>query len=195
LKLRLIKTLRSRLNNRFLLIGVLYAPIFVFFWLHLMDAVAVTIESSVKKDVDKKIRISADKMVAMVEAGEIEFIGNVRATQASTVVTADRLKIIYASAKSEGQTVTLKPESIEKIIAQGRVKIIHDNIIAETDRAEYTMKSAVLVLTGERSIVTQGSQSISGTKFTLYRSDGKIIVESNGKNRVKAVFDSADKDK
>jgi lipopolysaccharide export system protein LptA len=195
LKLRLLKTLRSRLDNRFLLIGVLYAPIFVFFWLHPLDAVAVTIDSSVKKDVDKKIRITADKLIAMVEAGEIEFIGNVRATQANTVITADRLKIIYASAKSKGQTVTLKPESIEKIIAQGRVKIIHDNIIAETDQAEYTMKSAILVLTGERSVVTQGGQSISGAKFTLYRSDGKITVESNGKNRVKAVFDSSDKDK
>jgi lipopolysaccharide export system protein LptA len=195
LKLRLIKTLRSRLDNRFLLIGLLYAPIFVFFWLHLLDAVAVTIDSSAKKDVDKKIRITADQLIAMVEAGEIEFIGNVRATQANTVITADRLKIIYASAKSKGQTVMLKPESIEKIIAQGHVKIIHDNIIAETDQAEYTMKSAVLVLTGERSVVTQGGQSISGTKFTLYRSDGKITVESNAKNRVKAVFDSSDKDK
>jgi lipopolysaccharide export system protein LptA len=183
------------LDNRFLLIGLLYAPIFVFFWLHLLDAVAVTIDSSAKKDVDKKIRITADQLIAMVEAGEIEFIGNVRATQANTVITADRLKIIYASAKSKGQTVMLKPESIEKIIAQGHVKIIHDNIIAETDQAEYTMKSAVLVLTGERSVVTQGGQSISGTKFTLYRSDGKITVESNAKNRVKAVFDSSDKDK
>ena len=183
------------MDIRFLLIGVLCAPIFVFFWLHLSDAVAATIDASVEKDIDKKIRISADKLIAMVEAGEIEFIGNVRATQANTVVTADRLKIIYASAKSESQTVTLKPESIEKIIARGRVKIIHDSIIAETDQAEYTMKSAILVLTGERSVVTQGGQSISGAKFTLYRSDGKITVESNGKNRVKAVFDSSDKDK
>jgi lipopolysaccharide export system protein LptA len=195
LKPRLIKTLRSRLDIRFLLIGVLCAPIFVFFWLHLSDAVAATIDASVEKDIDKKIRITADKLIAMVEAGEIEFIGNVRATQANTVVTADRLKIIYASAKSESQTVTLKPESIEKIIARGHVKIIHDSIIAETDQAEYTMKSAILVLTGERSVVTQGGQSISGAKFTLYRSDGKITVESNGKNRVKAVFDSSDKDK
>jgi lipopolysaccharide export system protein LptA len=61
--------------------------------------------------------------------------------------------------------------------------------------AEYTMKSAVLVLTGERSNVTQGGRSISGTKFTLYRSAGKITIEGNGKNRVKAVFDSSQKDK
>ena len=105
------------------------------------------------------------------------------------------LKLFMPLQHQGGQTQTPKPESIEKIIAQGHVKIIHDDIIAETDMAEYTIKSAVLVLTGEQSNVTQGGHSISGTKFTLYRLDGKITVESNGKNRVKAVFDSSEKDK
>lgn len=131
-------------------------------------------------------------MIATVDAGEIEFIGNVKATQANTIITADRLIIVYTPDTTGSQAGTPAPESIEKIIAQGRVKIIHNDIIAETDMAEYTMKSAILVLTGEPSNVTQGSHSLSGTKFTLYRSAGKIIVDSNGKNRVKAVFDSSE---
>jgi lipopolysaccharide export system protein LptA len=151
--------------------------------------------TAVKKDENKKIRITADKLIAALDAGEIEFIGNVKATQTNTVITADRLKIIYTPAADKSQNRTPKLESIEKIIAQGRVKIIHEDIIAETDMAEYTMKSAVLVLTGEQSNVTQGGHSISGTKFTLYRSDGKLTVESNGEKRVKAVFDSSEKDK
>jgi lipopolysaccharide export system protein LptA len=53
----------------------------------------------------------------------------------------------------------------------------------------------VLILSGEHSNVIQGNYSISGTKFTLYRSAGKIIVESSEKNRVKAEFDAAQKDK
>jgi lipopolysaccharide export system protein LptA len=182
------------LDRRFILIGALYALIFVFFWLDAFAAAALTPDTPVKKDNSKKIRITADKLIAMVDAGEIEYIGNVRATQADTVVTADRLKIIYTPASTGGQTQTPKPESIEKIIAQGRVKIVHENIIAETDMAEYTMKSAILVLTGERSHVTQLGRSISGTKFTLYRSAGEITVESNGKNRVKAVFEPSKKD-
>jgi lipopolysaccharide export system protein LptA len=195
LKPRLIKILRFKLNKRFILIGALYALILVFFWLHASAAAAVTIDSSAKKDENKKIRITADKLNAMIDAGEIEFIGNVRATQANTVVTADRLKIIYTPVNTQGHTGTPQPESIEKIIAQGRVKIVHGDIIAEADMAEYTMKSAVLVLTGERSNVTQGGHSISGTKFTLYRLNGQITVESNEKNRVKAVFESSEKDK
>ncbi len=191
----LIKILRSRLDKRFVLISALYAQIFVFFWLQVSAAASPTIDTSIKKDENKKISITADKLIAMVDAGEIEFIGNVKATQANTVVTADRLKIIYTPDTIKSQTRTPGPESIEKIIAQGRVKIIHDDIIAETDRAEYTIKSAVLVLTGEQSNVTQGGHSISGSKFTLYRSAGKITVESNEKNRVKAVFDASEKDK
>jgi lipopolysaccharide export system protein LptA len=195
LKPLLIKILRSKLYKRFILISASYALIFVFFWLHVSAAASPTMNTAVKKDENKKIRITADKLIAALDAGEIEFIGNVKATQTNTVITADRLKIIYTPAADKSQNRTPKLESIEKIIAQGRVKIIHEDIIAETDMAEYTMKSAVLVLTGEQSNVTQGGHSISGTKFTLYRSDGKLTVESNGEKRVKAVFDSSEKDK
>ena len=194
----LIKILRSRFDKRFVLFGALCALSFTFFCIYApaaTGATGATIDAAAKNNENKKIKITADKLIAMIDAGEVEFIGNVKAIQAQTVVTADRLKIIYApeTIKSQSREPALK--SIEKIIAQGRVKIIHEDIIAETDKAEYTTKSAVLILSGERSNVTQGGYSISGTKFTLYRSAGKITVESNEKNRVKAVFDAAKKDK
>ena len=163
-----------------------------FFWLPPVAAASATIDTAIKKDENKQIRITADKMIAALDVEEIEFIGNVRATQANTVITADRLKIIYAPDSAGSQNRAPTPDAIEKIIAQGHVKIIYDDITAETDMAEYDMKSAVLVLTGESSTVTQGGHSISGTKFTLYRSAGKIIVDSSGKSRVKAVFDASE---
>jgi lipopolysaccharide assembly outer membrane protein LptD (OstA) len=99
--------------------------------------------------------IIADKLFAEVDAGVIEFVGNVKATQAETVVTADRLKIIYNPDATKDQANSLKSVSIEKIIASGHVKINYDNIIAETDEAEYTMKTKVLVLKGAQSKMTQ----------------------------------------
>ena len=143
---------------------------------------------------NNQIRIVADKLFAEVEAGEIEFVGNVKATQAETVITADRLKIFFDAGSIKSKTNVLKTESIEKITASGHVKIIHEDITAETDRAEYTMKSEVLVLTGPRSKITQGGRSISGTKFTLQRSDGKLTAESSEENRVKAVIQPSKKD-
>lgn len=194
LKPLLIKILHSRLDKRFLLISALYALALAFLCLQASPAGCTPIDTAAKKDENKKIRITADKLIAGVNSGEIEFIGNVQATQAKMIITADRLKIIYAPDSIKSQSWAPKPESIEKVIAQGHVKIIHEDIIAETDLAEYTVKSAVLTLSGERSNITQRGNSISGTKFTLYRSDGKITVESNAQNRVKAVFDATQKD-
>jgi lipopolysaccharide export system protein LptA len=157
--------------------------------------IAQTIGPNVKNNENEQIRIIADKLFAEIDAGVIEFVGNVKATQAETVITSDRLKIIYNPDANKGQTNVLKPVSIEKIIASGHVKINYNNIIAETDEAEYTIKSKVLVLKGEQSKVTQEGHSITGTKFTLQRADGKITVESSQKNRVKAVFHPPEKDK
>ena len=167
----------------------------MFLWLRVSAAASATVGTSVKKDENKQIRITANKLIAALDAGEIEFIGNVKATQASTVITSDRLKIFYKADAVKSQTHMPKPESIEKIIARGHVKIIHEDIIAETNMAEYDTKTKILILTGERSNVTQGGHSISGTKFTLYRLAGKITIESNGKQRVKAVFEAPARDK
>jgi lipopolysaccharide transport protein LptA len=151
------------------------------------DAVAGAPETD-KNDETSRIRITADKLVAQVDAGEIEFVGNVRATRDESVITSDHLKIIYNPATIKNAQPAGKMESIEKIIANGHVRIETDNIIAKSDRAEYSIKSEVLVLQGENSSVNQDGHSITAAKFTLYRSEGKIVVESNGKERVKAIL-------
>jgi len=195
LKPPLLKILNFKFVNRFLLIGGLITLIGVFTWTHATLAASERIGPNVKNNENEKIRIIADKLFAEIDAGVIEFVGNVKATQAETVVSADRLKIIYTPDAIKGQTNVLKPVSIEKIIASGHVKINYNNIIAETDEAEYTIKSEVLVLKGEQSTLTQEGHSIIGTKFTLHRTDGKITVESSAKNRVKAVFQPSEKEK
>lgn len=161
---------------------------------HAAAAAPETIDTNDKNNEDNRIRITADKLVAEMDAGEIEFVGNVKATQADAVLTSDRLKIIYDPDTIKNKNRGNKTESIQKIIANGHVKIVTDNIIAETDRAEYTIKSDVFILMGEQSSVTQGGHSITGTKFTLHRSEGKLTVESNGENRVKAILQPSAKD-
>ncbi len=195
LKPPLLRIFNFRIAKRLVLIGGLSTLIGVFAWAHATVAASETIDPNVKNNENEKIRILADKLFAEVDAGVIEFVGNVKATHAETVISADRLKIIYNPDTIKSQTNALKPVSINKIIAKGHVKINYNNIIAETDEAEYTMKSEVLVLKGEHSKVTREGHSITGTKFTLQRSDGKITVESSEKNRVKAVFHPSEKDK
>jgi len=193
LKPLLQKILNFRFDQRYILIGELGVLIIVtvFVWAH---ATATTSETTASK-ADNQIRILADKLFAEVDGGVIEFSGNVKATHAETVITADRLRINYEPNAMKSQTNALKTESIEKITASGHVKIIYEDIIAETDKAEYTIKSEVFVLTGKQSKITQGGHSITGTKFTLRRSDGKLTAESSEENRVKAVIQPPEKDK
>jgi lipopolysaccharide export system protein LptA len=197
LKPRLQKILNFRIDPCFGWIGALVILIAVIGFIQPLATAMASDKAVVKTEANEKkqIRIVADKLFAEMETGEVEFVGNVKATQAETVITADRLKIIYNTGLIKSQTNVLETESIEKIIASGHVKIIHEDIIAETDKAEYTMKSGVLVLTGPLSKITQGGHSITGTKFTLQRSDGKLTAESNEKNRVKAVIQPSEKDK
>ena len=182
------------LHNRFgrclLVIGALQTYILLMVIAGGYSAVAL-VEAGKPSDPDKenrRIRITADKLVAELDVSEIEFIGNVRTTSDDAVITSDRLKIIYDPKRLKNESDTTQKESIEKIIANGNVRILTDNIIAETDRAEYSMKSEILVLQGEQSSVTQGGYSITGSKFTLRRTEGKLTVESSKEHRVKAIL-------
>lgn len=194
LKPPLPKILNSRFAGRRVMLAGLITLMGVFVWANATLAASDAIGTNAKKGENEKIRIIADKLFAEIDAGIVEFVGNVKATQAETVVTSDRLKIIYAPDAIKTQPNVLKPVSIEKIIASGSVKINYNNIIAETDEAEYTIKSGVIVLKGQQTKVTQEGHSITGTKFTLHRGDGKLTVESSAENRVKAVFQPSEKD-
>ena len=177
------------MGKRLIFISVVQALIMLtaFTGAHTAAAASEAIDAN-NPNKNNRIRITSDKLNAEVDAGEIEFIGNVKATQAGDVITSDRLKIIYDPDAIKNKTRDIENVTIEKIIANGHVKIVTDNIIAETDRAEYTIKSEVLVLLGEQSRVNQGGHSITGTKFTLHRSQGKLIVEGSGQKRIKATL-------
>ena len=136
----------------------------------------------------RKIHITADKLISDNEVDYAEFIGNVRATQEDTVITADRLKIFVKKNPDNTGAPGIGTESINKIIASGNVKINFDNRLAVTRQAVYNTETGVLVLSGENSKIVSGGDSISGEKITLYRTTGRITVESGEEKRVEAVF-------
>jgi lipopolysaccharide export system protein LptA len=141
----------------------------------------------------EKIHISAKNLMVDGEGKYGEFIGNVRVTQGSTLITSDRLRIFYNTDKKK--KTASGEDAIEKIIAEGRVKITFDDKVAETDQAVYTTADQMLVLSGANSRVSTGNNSISGTKITLYRADGRIKVESSSDKPVEAVFYPDDSEK
>ncbi len=142
---------------------------------------------------NNKIYITADKLISDNKAGYAEFIGNVRANQEETVITADRLKIFYKKHLADKNKPVIGQESIHQIIANGNVKIKFDNRVAESQQAVYNTETNVLVLSGADSKIISGNDIITGEKITFYRTDGRIAVEGGRQERVEAVFYSGEK--
>jgi len=143
---------------------------------------------------EQKIHITADKLISDSNADYAEFIGNVRATQEDTVITADKLKIFFKKIPHDKKKPAVGEEAINKIVASGNVKIKFDNRVAVTRQAVYNTETGVLVLSGNNSRIVSGNNSISGEKITIYRTTGHINVESSDEKRVEAVFYSGEKD-
>jgi len=134
------------------------------------------------------IQITADKLISNNQEKFAEFSGNVKANQGKFTINSDRLRIYYEGNLVNPEEKSSGEEKINKIIAQGNVKITTEQYYAETDEVEYNTESMTIVLTGENSKVTSGKNSITGSKITLYRKDGRVKVEGSSTKRIKAVF-------
>ena len=165
----------------------------LFLFNHDYTFAAEKIQKQKKDDGEKKIHITADRMIAEGNSNNAEFIGNVRAVQETTVITSAKLKIFYKKDSSGTKDNTKEEESIKEIIATGNVKILFDDKIAETEQAVYTVETRILVLNGPDSKVTSGKNIISGSKITFFRDDGRVKVEGSGNKRVEAFFESGGK--
>ena len=121
------------------------------------------------------IRITADKLVTDNAKRSAQFSGNVKAVQGNTVITADRLSIFYTSAG--GSSPAAPGSNIERLKAEGNVRIEFDNKVAVSNQAVYIIAERKLVLSGPGSKVVSGQDEISGSKITFFRDDGRVKME------------------
>lgn len=139
------------------------------------------------------IEITADQLVSHGQENYAEFIGNVEAVQGNFTIRSDKLRIYYRRAAGGSPKAAPGAESIERITANGNVRIFSESRRAETDRAEYRVEDETVVLSGENSLVTDGKNTLTGSKITWNRVSGQISVEGGEQHRVKAVFFSIEK--
>lgn len=159
-------------------------------FLGLAGAVAATDEAAppATDTTQEAIVITADRLVSHGDQNYAEFIGNVEASQGLFSIRSDTLKITYRRSADVGTRGLSEAASIEKIEAIGRVVIKSDARRAETDRAEYWLSEDVIELIGENSLVTDGKNTLTGSRITWHRKTGAITVAGSGEKRVKAVF-------
>jgi lipopolysaccharide export system protein LptA len=143
------------------------------------------------KVADKKLYVTSDKMVAQKDSSMVEFMGNVKAIREDSIILADSIKIFIHTpeTKKEGQT------DLKKIIASGNVEYTAGKRKAFADKAVYTTKDEILILTGKEAKLITGKSHVTGSKITLYRNEDKAIVESEGTTRVQAIFNPEDQKK
>jgi len=138
------------------------------------------------------VEITADELISHGNQNYAEFIGSVAAVQGEFSIRSDALRIYYHTSAVDKSNVASQPDAIDKIVAIGNVVIQAESRRAETDRAEYRLKEDLVVLTGENSIVTDGKNTLTGSKITWHRETGQISVEGSEQKRVKAVFYSTE---
>jgi lipopolysaccharide export system protein LptA len=154
----------------------------------LLLSVAFAGENPLPKEPQKEIiHVTADSLSSDSDAKFAEFTGNVKATQGDFVIKSDRLKIYYKKS-AESKAAPGTAESIEKIVATGNVEIKSEESVGLAQRAEYDTKTMIVVLTGENSRVFDQKNSVTGSKITLYRNDGRVKVEGDKNKKVNAVL-------
>jgi lipopolysaccharide export system protein LptA len=145
-------------------------------------------QSSDEPAVDNMIRITADRLITDTQSQNAEFIGHVHAIRGNIDILCDSLKIFYTGAPEQGTQSRPGAESIERIVAQGNVKINLDNQTATTQHAEWSPKEQTIILSGPGSKIVSGKNSITGSKITLHQADNRIQVEGGNDGRVEAQF-------
>ena len=138
------------------------------------------------------INITADRLDADNRSRTFVFKGNVKVVQDTTVITSERLKILYVADDGEPTTAPDAGGRIRDIEASGNVVILFDGRTAKSDKALYSADQETLTLIGDKATIIDGPNTIRGSKITLYRAKDRITVEGSregqGKGRVEVLI-------
>jgi len=138
--------------------------------------------------------ITADMLIVDSDHHVAEFKGNVKVIQGDMEITAHRIQLIFREDQVKENRLKADEASIQQIIAYDTVTIKLDNAIALTHQAVYNTEGKVLVLSGGNSQIIMNENTISGTRITFYRDEGRLMVEGENSERVNAVFHSGEKE-
>jgi lipopolysaccharide export system protein LptA len=126
---------------------------------------------------DRPIEITADRLSADSVKNSVTFEGNVVAKQGDVTLSAERLFAEYARGKG----------IIEKIIAEGNVRVNQEDKEARAARAVFYNLEQRVVLSGGADL-TQGGNTVKGEAVTIYLRENRSVVTGGEGGRVKAVI-------
>ncbi len=126
-----------------------------------------------KADPTLPVEVTADSLDVNQADGSAEFIGNVLVGQGEMRLSAQKVLVIYNQGAG----------GIERLLATGDVVLLNGPDAAESDRAEYTINSGVIVMTGN-VLLTQGKNALTSDHMTVNLTSGT----ANMAGRVKTIL-------
>ncbi|MRG54333.1 LPS ABC transporter substrate-binding protein LptA [Phyllobacterium sp. SYP-B3895] len=141
----------------------------------------------IKLSGDQPIQIDADKLVVHDKEGTATFTGNVTVVQGATLLKAGSM-IVYYVKKKEGDPAPAADapktgglggsQDIDHLEVNDKVYVKSNDQVATGDHGTFDMKSEVLVLTGNKVVLTQGDNVAVGCKLTAQLKTGEAQLES-----------------
>ena len=118
-----------------------------------------------KHDSTLPVEMSSDQLKIDQSDGSAIFSGNVVVGQGEMRLTAAKIRVEYSAADGESTG------RVSRMLATGGVTLVNGTEAAESQNAEYTVDSGVIVMTGD-VILTQGLNALSSEKMIVDLSTG-----------------------
>ncbi len=115
------------------------------------------------------IEVSADSLEVRNEDSVAIFRGSVRVRQDEVTMTANELRVTYASAESS-------TGAIDRLEAIGEVIITNGCDTARADRADYDIAAGEVLMSGEVMLL-QGRNAVAGPRLSINLTSGTATMQ------------------
>ena len=133
--------------------------------------------SGLKLDNKQPIQIESDKLEVQQEQNLAIFTGNVNVVQGATLMKAGKMTVYYVKG---GGSATTGSANIDHLEVDGKVYIKTETQVATGDRGTFDMKSQVFTLSGQKVVLSEGSNVLVGCKLTVQMNTGLAQVDGCG---------------
>jgi lipopolysaccharide export system protein LptA len=127
---------------------------------------------------DEPIQIESDLLKINEETSQATFTGNVKVVQGDTVLQAGEMIVHYAN---NGGSVASGAADIREIDLFNKVLISSGTQTATADTGNFNMAKEVLVLSGERVVLTDAENVFIGCQLTVEMQSGQAKLDSCGR--------------
>ncbi len=128
------------------------------------------------------VKISSDKMNYDQGRNTVIFTGNVHVDRSDFELWSDKLTVFMQA--SIGPDAS---KDIEKLLAEGNVRIKRDKQSGTSGKATYWTKKGIIVMEGN-PVLKDERGTITGEVITYYVQENRGVVQGGEKQRVQAVF-------